>query len=125
MRFNLYVTRFFIFTLSTLLVTSFFLVACSDDDDDGDSAQFDAATTLNDFANTVVLATYTDLDNKAGTLLNTVRALQSSTTQANLEERRPLGKPHDGLGNRAKPSCSAPLTPRDSTRHLTVGPSIG
>ena len=36
MRFNLYVTRFFIFTLSTLLVTSFFLVACSDDDDDGD-----------------------------------------------------------------------------------------
>ena len=84
MRFNLYVTRFFIFTLSTLLVTSFFLVACSDDDDDGDSAQFDAATTLNDFANTVVLATYTDLDNKAGTLLNSVRALQTSTTQANL-----------------------------------------
>ena len=84
MRFNLYVTRFFIFTLSTLLVTSFFLVACSDDDDDGDSALFDAATTLNDFANTVVLATYTDLDNKAGTLLNSVRALQTSTTQANL-----------------------------------------
>ena len=84
MRFNLYVTRFFIFTLSTLLVTSFFLVACSDDDDDGDSAQFDAATTLNDFANTVVLATYTDLDNKAGTLLNSVRVLQTSTTQANL-----------------------------------------
>ena len=84
MRFNLYVTRFFIFTLSTLLVTSFFLVACSDDDDDGDGAQFDAATTLNDFANTVVLATYTDLDNKAGTLLNSVRVLQTSTTQANL-----------------------------------------
>ena len=92
MRFNLYVTRFFIFTLSTLLVTSFFLVACSDDDDDGDSAQFDAATTLNDFANTVVLATYTDLDNKAGTLLNSVRALQTSTTQANLERAQTAWK---------------------------------
>ena len=92
MRFNLFLSRFFIFTLSTLLVTSFFLVACSDDDDDGDGAQFDAATTLNDFANTVVLATYTDLDNKAGTLLNSVRSLQSSTTQANLERAQAAWK---------------------------------
>ena len=92
MRFNLYVSRIFIFTLSTLLVTSFFLVACSDGDDDGDHAQFDAATTLNDFANTVVLATYTDLDNKAGELLTAARALNSSKTQANLERARTAWK---------------------------------
>ena len=94
MRFNLYVTRFFFFTLSTLLVTSFFLVACSDEDDidaQGDG-HFDAATTLNDFANTVVLATYTALDNKAGELLTAVRALNSSKTQANLERAQTAWK---------------------------------
>ena len=92
MRFNPYATRFLLFTLTTLLVTSFFLVACSDDDDDGAGGQFDASTTLNDFANTVVLATYTDLDTKAGTLLNSVRVLQSGTTQANLSRAQAAWK---------------------------------
>lgn len=92
MRFNLYLSRFFMFTLSTLLITSFFLVACSDDDDGGSGAEFDASATLNDFANTVVLATYTDLDMKAASLLNTVRTLQSSTTQANLDRAQSAWK---------------------------------
>ena len=92
MRFNLYLSRFFMFTLSTLLITSFFLVACSDDDDGGSGAEFDASATLNDFANTVVLATYTDLDVKAASLLNTVRTLQSSTTQANLDRAQSAWK---------------------------------
>ena len=92
MRFNLYVSRFYIFILSTLLVTSFFLVACGDDDDGGAGGEFDASETLDDFANTVVLATYTDLDNKAGALLNAVRALSSSTNQANLERAQAAWK---------------------------------
>ena len=93
MRLILFLSRFYIFILSTLLITSFFLVACSDDEVDGASlGEFDAAATLNDFANTVVLATYTDLDNKASTLLNTVRALQTSTTQANLDRAQTAWK---------------------------------
>ena len=41
---------------------------------------------LNDFANTVVLATYTDLDNKAGELLAAVKTLEADTSQGNLEK---------------------------------------
>ena len=97
MRFNQYLTKFFCCTLSTLLVLSICLIGCSltgcgnDDDDDDDSTSvgeadtFDASTTLNDFANTVVLATYIDLDNKAGELLNAVKALGEATNQPHLE----------------------------------------
>ena len=77
MRFNQYLTKLFCCTLSAFLVLSICLIGCSltgcgnDDDDDDDTVSaggedtFDASTTLNDFANKVVLATYTDLDNKA------------------------------------------------------------
>ncbi len=100
MRFNQYLTRFFYFTLSTLLVPSLFLVGCglvgcgSDDDDNGEDtvSAFDATTTLNDFANTVVLATYTDLDNKANELLTAVKALEADKTQANLEKAQAAWK---------------------------------
>ncbi len=70
-----------------MLLASAFVVGCGgDDDDDGDQAEaYDAATMLDDFANTVVLATYTQLDNKAGELLSAVKALDADTTQANLE----------------------------------------
>ena len=68
-----------------------FIVGCGSDDEteeevETDQAAFDASTMLNDFSNNVVLATYTDLDNKAGTLLSAVKALAASTTQANLEK---------------------------------------
>lgn len=73
-----------------LITTSFIIgcVGCSDNDGDGDAQVkvYDAATMLNDFANTVVLATYTDLDNKAGELLTAVKALADDTSQANLEK---------------------------------------
>ena len=109
MRFNQYLTQyltqFFYFTLSTLLVPSLFLVGCglvgcglvgcgSDDDDNGEDtvSAFDATTTLNDFANTVVLATYTDLDNKANELLTAVKALEADKTQANLEKAQAAWK---------------------------------
>ena len=97
MRFNQYLTKFFCCTLSALLVLSICLIGCSltgcgnDDDDDDDTVSagggdaFDASNTLNDFANTVVLATYTDLDNKAGELLGAVQALGAATNQAHLE----------------------------------------
>ncbi len=96
MRFNQYLTKLFCCILSTLLVLSICFVGCSltgcgndDDDDDvaavGEEEAFDASTTLNDFANTVVLATYTDLDNKAGELLSAVQALGAATNQAHLE----------------------------------------
>ena len=98
MRFNQYLTKLFCCTLSTLLVLSICLIGCSltgcgsDDDDDDDTVSaageadvFDASTTLNDFANKVVLATYIDLDNKAGDLLGAVQALRAATNQAHLE----------------------------------------
>ena len=103
MRFNQYLTKLFCFTLSTALVLSFFLIGCglvgcgNDDDDDNDTASsgastFDAATTLNDFANKVVLATYTELDNRAGDLLTAVKALEADTTQANLGQAQAAWK---------------------------------
>ena len=95
MRFNQYLTNLFCCTLSVL---SIFFVGCSltgcgsdDDDDDaittaaGEAEAFDASTTLNDFANGVVLATYTDLDNKADELLGAVQALNAAPNQAHLE----------------------------------------
>ena len=97
MRFNQYLTKLFCCILSALLVLSIGLIGCSltgcgsdeEDDDDiasaGGESAFDASTTLNDFANKVVLATYTDLDNKAGELLSTVQALGAATNQAHLE----------------------------------------
>ena len=100
MRFNYYfLTKLFCGTLSALLVLSIGLIGCSltgcgsddDADDDvttatgGEAEAFDASTTLNDFANKVVLATYTDLDNKAGELLGAVQALNAAPNQAHLE----------------------------------------
>ena len=59
-----------------------FVVGCgSDEDEQGDGQSsgeaFDAGTMLNTFANNVVLATYTDLDNKAGELLAAVKSAGS------------------------------------------------
>ena len=46
---------------------------------------FDASPILGNFANSIVLATYTDLDSKAGSLLGAVQALGAATNQAHLE----------------------------------------
>ena len=74
--------------LCWLLLASTFVVGCgSDEDDEQNEAQveaFEAGTMLNDFANTVVLATYTELDKKAGELLAAVKTLEADTSQANL-----------------------------------------
>ena len=83
--------------LCCLLLTSTFVVGCGSDEDEQDEAlaqgeAFDASTMLNDFANTVVLATYTDLDNKAGELLSAVKALAADTSQANLEKAQQAWK---------------------------------
>jgi len=81
-----------------LLLAFAFVVGCGSDDEadeQDDLAQgeaFEAGTMLTDFANTVVLATYTDLDNKAGELLAAVKALAASTTQANLEKAQQAWK---------------------------------
>ena len=77
--------------LCCLLLASAFIFGCgSEDDDDHDdhdhAEAFDAATMLNDFANGIVVTTYTDLDNKAGALLSAVKALQGDTSQGNLEK---------------------------------------
>ena len=77
--------------LCCLLLTSAFVVGCGSDEtdehDDHDHAEaFDATTMLNDFANGIVVPTYTDLDNKAGALLSAVKALQGDTSQGNLEK---------------------------------------
>ncbi|RKU34089.1 peptidase M75 [Candidatus Poribacteria bacterium] len=75
-----------------LLLASAFVIGCgsdeeTDDHDDHDHGEaFDATTMLNDFANGIVLPTYTDLDNKAGELLAAVKALEADTSQGNLEK---------------------------------------
>ena len=75
-----------------LLLAFAFIAGCGSDeeedehDDHDHDEAFNASTMLNDFANTVVLATYTELDNKAGDLLAAVKALESDTSQANLEK---------------------------------------
>ena len=82
--------------LCCLLLASTFVVGCgsdeTDESDDSQAAAFDASTMLNDFANTVVLATYTDLDNKAGELLSAVKALAADKTQGNLEKAQQAWK---------------------------------
>ena len=80
-----------------LLLASAFVVGCgsdeTDEQDDHDHGEaFDASTMLNDFANTVVLATYTELDSKAGELLAAVKALAADTSQANLEKAQQAWK---------------------------------
>ena len=96
MRFNQYLTKFFCCTLSTLLVLSICLIGCSltgcgNDDDDDDVAvvsedeALDASQILDNYANAIILATYTDLDNKAGELLGAVQALEAATNAAHLQ----------------------------------------
>ncbi|MCY3551595.1 MAG: hypothetical protein OXH39_14125 [Candidatus Poribacteria bacterium] len=76
--------------LCCLLLASTFVVGCgSDEDEEQNNLQaetFDAGAMLNDFANTVVLATYIDLDKKAGELLAAIKVLKADTSQANLEK---------------------------------------
>ena len=82
--------------LCCLLLASTFVVGCGSDDEtdehDDHGEVFDASTMLNNFANTVVLATYTDLDNKAGELLSAVKALAADTSQGNLEKAQQAWK---------------------------------
>ncbi|MDE0399105.1 MAG: hypothetical protein OXL96_15005 [Candidatus Poribacteria bacterium] len=80
-----------------LLLASAFVVGCGSDDeidepDYSQAAAFDASTMLNDFANTVVLATYTELDSKAGELLAAVKTLAADTSQANLQKAQQAWK---------------------------------
>ena len=79
-----------------LLLASAFIVGCGDDDETDDLDEhgeaFESGTMLNDFANTVVLATYTELDSKAGELLMAVEALAADTSQANLEKAQQAWK---------------------------------
>ena len=76
-----------------LLITPALIVGCGDDVEDVDLGEsYDAGTMLDDFANTVVLATYSDLDSKAGELLAAVKALGADTTQANLEKAQQAWK---------------------------------
>ena len=78
--------RFAKYSLCAMLVVPIAAwLGCGEDDDDlGGDASFDAATLLNDYANNVVVATYEDLDAKAGMLLAAVHTLASDATASNL-----------------------------------------
>ena len=82
--------------LFCLLLASAFVMGCGSDEETAEQeAQveaFNASTMLNDFANTVVLATYTELDQKAGELLSAVKALEADTSQGNLEKAQQAWK---------------------------------
>ncbi|MDE0315907.1 MAG: peptidase M75 [Candidatus Poribacteria bacterium] len=79
-----------IWTLFCCLLLAFtFIIGCGDDDDDDPDPTeetYDAGSMLSNFANNVVLATYSELDSKAGDLLAAVKALEADSTQANLEK---------------------------------------
>ncbi len=96
MKFHKEVTTKNIWTLFCCLLLAFtFIIGCGNDGDnepDPTDEVYDAATMLNDFANTVVLATYSDLDSKAGDLLAAVKALEVDTTQVNLEKAQQAWK---------------------------------
>ena len=83
MNFNKWISMF-----SCLFVLAFLLGCGAEDDTDTDDEPqdeaFQSGSMLNNFANTVVLATYTELDKKAGELLDAVKVLNSDTTQSNL-----------------------------------------
>jgi putative iron-regulated protein len=82
--------------LFCLLLTAAFVVGCGSDEETAEQEEqveaFNASTMLNDFANTVVLATYIDLDKKAGELLSAVKTLAADTTQGNLEKAQQAWK---------------------------------
>ncbi len=80
-----------------LLLAPAFIIGCGSGDDvdkDGDTQgeAFEASSILNNFVNKVVLATYSDLDDKACELLIAVEVLQAETTQANLEKAQEAWK---------------------------------
>lgn len=79
------------------LIASALFVGCGGDDGAGKNDNikgeaFEAGPMLNHFANKIVLATYSDLDDKACELLETVKVLAADTTQANLEEAQKAWK---------------------------------
>lgn len=88
MKFHKEVTTKNIWVLFCCLLLAFtFIIGCGDDDDPEPTDEaYDAASMLSNFANNVVLATYSELDSKAGDLLTAVKALEADTTQANLEK---------------------------------------
>ena len=75
-----------------LAACSLLLVAGCGDDSDAPTgpaaAEFDFAPILNNFTDNVVIATYADLDERAGELLATIEALSSDPTAGNLRAAR-------------------------------------
>ncbi len=81
--------RFYWMLFPCLLLAFAFVNGCGNDDETDEHQQnnvevFEVGTILNNFANTVVLATYANLDAKAGELLTAVKALAADNSQQNL-----------------------------------------
>ena len=77
---------------SGLAACSLLLIAGCGDDSDAPTgpaeAEFDFGPILNNFTDNVVIATYADLDERAGELLAAIEALRDDTTDANLSAAR-------------------------------------
>lgn len=69
--------------LALFLTGAALIIGCGEDDVDP-SEGFDASVLTSDYANKIVLATYSELDAKAGVLLAAVQTLASDATDANL-----------------------------------------
>ncbi len=75
--------------LALLTLCTAILSGCSDDTTSGpEDTTTDEATVLSDVANKVILATYVDLDDKAGKLITAVSNFNTSATEANLTAAR-------------------------------------
>ena len=91
----------------------------TDEHDEHDHAEaFDATTMLSDFANGLVLTTYTDLDNKAGELLAAVKALEGDTSQGESRKSTASVDSHTNtLGTERSVPVRSLLTRKASTQH--------
>ena len=110
-----------------LAACSLLLIAGCGDDSDAPTgpaaAEFDFAPILNNFTDNVVIATYADLDERAGELLAAIEALSSDPTAGNLRAARDAWVATRIPGKPARDFSLGRWTSTATIRRSTVGRS--